>query len=37
MRTNEAALEEARKYGLSRLEQGMIQLVWEFGKVLAPK
>ena len=35
--SNEAALEEARKYGLSILEPGMIQLVREFGKVPAPK
>jgi protein tyrosine phosphatase (PTP) superfamily phosphohydrolase (DUF442 family) len=35
--SNEAALEEARKYGLSILEQGMIQLVREFGKAPAPK
>ena len=29
---NEAALEEARKYGLSRLERGMIDYIREFGK-----
>jgi protein tyrosine/serine phosphatase len=30
--SNEAALEEARKYGLSILEQGMISYIRTFGK-----
>lgn len=34
--SNQAALEEARKYGLSPLEQSMINYVREFGKA-APK
>jgi uncharacterized protein (TIGR01244 family) len=29
---NEAALEEARKYGLSKLEHGMIDYIRDFGK-----
>jgi uncharacterized protein (TIGR01244 family) len=35
--SNEAALEEARKYGLSSLEQGMINYVREFGKASTQK
>ena len=35
--SNEAALEEARKYGLSPLEQSMIKFVREFGKAPAQK
>ena len=34
--SNDAALAEARKYGLSKLERGMINYVREFGKV-SPK
>jgi uncharacterized protein (TIGR01244 family) len=35
--SNEAALEEARKYGLSTLEQGMIKYIREFGKASTQK
>ena len=35
--SNEAALEEARKYGLSQLERGMIDYVRHFGKASTKK
>jgi len=35
--SNEAALEEARKYGLSTLEKGMINYVREFGNASTQK
>jgi uncharacterized protein (TIGR01244 family) len=34
---NEAALEEARKYGLSKLEHGMIDYILNFGKASTKK
>jgi uncharacterized protein (TIGR01244 family) len=34
---NEAALEEARKYGLSKLEFGMIQYIRDFGRAATKK
>jgi uncharacterized protein (TIGR01244 family) len=34
---NEAALEEARKYGLSKLEHGMIKYIRDFGKASTKK
>ena len=34
---NEAALEEARKYGLSKLENGMIKYIRDFGKAATKK
>jgi uncharacterized protein (TIGR01244 family) len=34
---NEAALEEARKYGLSKLEHGMINYIRDFGKTATKK
>ena len=34
---NQAALEEARKYGLSKLERGMIEYIRDFGKASATK
>ena len=34
---NEAALEEARKYGLSKLEKGMIKYIRDFGKAATKK
>ena len=34
---NQAALEEARKYGLSKLENGMINYIRDFGKAATKK